>query len=827
MAASAVVDQAAPAPPAGVTEQISYSGTPRFGDGSTRPDDYVAELANPVTRMQRFEELRASDDAVNTALTAREQMLYSANWQLTAPDDSPRSTEITEFVEDNIYPVLEQLLRQVGGGAIQYGVGMVEPVFVRADQPSATQVAFGKVRRAARRAPGGSRRLYLAKLAHIRQRTVWTFDIAETGDLRQVRQYVFNGSSLARRDIPGAKVLRWTYNQQGDDYWGVPPTRSAYKAWTFKRQLESIVLLGADRFGAGTPVAIGGQDWGDAEYTTAQKYLAAWRAGANSGLTLPFGGSVDLKGGDAGLFSALLEILKWYTLAIAKTYLTHGTELGSTNTGARALGETMYEQAEGVVQADCEAVAQIINERLIVPMVLWNFGPQDAYPTFTPSQRVRASNAIGQLLTGWVQQGIVKWTAADEQWLRDANGMPDIDVQARQQEMDAEAQAKQAAADALKQRLAGSGNAGGAGDGQNPQDPQPGTGPSAQLARGRGSDRMVGGRGEGDRRAPRALAQSSTTAPYGEGSTVPLRTPQYSAWELAVVQPGRVARDLDLEQARTTGEVQDVLRQIDLALALLVVHFAAKGVAALANSLAAIAVTDAYRRQLEGVLYKAADRASAYGEATVTNEVARQSAPGIQGPGALPTLPRDQQPAGPRPTPDQLAEQRDRVLQAEVQRAAAEEISRRELAARAAARDAIAEAGASTPAELAATARARTETTLGGLSTARTADNVGGVVNTGFGNGRNAAAEALAAQGRIRSKVYSCVMDENSCEECMRWDGAEFPLDWPESPKGVSAPNPHCAGTIKRCRCIWVYVSDAESRPPAPASKGPAVFPVR
>jgi hypothetical protein len=41
---------------------------------------------------------------------------------------------------------------------------------------------------------------------------------------------------------------------------------------------------------------------------------------------------------------SMLEWVRYYNLAIAKTYLTQQTELGSTETGARALGEVFYDQ---------------------------------------------------------------------------------------------------------------------------------------------------------------------------------------------------------------------------------------------------------------------------------------------------------------------------------------------------------------------------------------------------------------------------------------------------------------------------------------------------
>jgi hypothetical protein len=133
--------------PADATEQLSFSGTLRRyiaknGPGIW-PDEYVSELADPLRRMQTFEEMRLSDGAVNTALATVEQLIYSSNWILTAPDDTPASTEILEFCEDNVYPLLEEMLRHLAG-ALQYGVGLFEPVYEWAESAPHLVVTKGK-----------------------------------------------------------------------------------------------------------------------------------------------------------------------------------------------------------------------------------------------------------------------------------------------------------------------------------------------------------------------------------------------------------------------------------------------------------------------------------------------------------------------------------------------------------------------------------------------------------------------------------------------------------------------------------------------------------
>jgi hypothetical protein len=146
-----------------MTSQLSYSGTPRSRANLTQPDEYVRDLQDPVKRMEIFDEMRSSDEAINTAISAREQMIGSSNWLLSSTDDTPLGKEILEFCEDNIYPVLPELLRHLAG-AIQYGFGACEKVFEYADRPFARNIVRGKIRRATKSI---GRRIYLRKLAHI------------------------------------------------------------------------------------------------------------------------------------------------------------------------------------------------------------------------------------------------------------------------------------------------------------------------------------------------------------------------------------------------------------------------------------------------------------------------------------------------------------------------------------------------------------------------------------------------------------------------------------------------------------------------------------
>ena len=81
-----------------VWTQQSVSGTPRGPDGLIQPDEYVRELLDPIRRMEIFEEM-SNDGAIATALQARCQEVYAANWQLGSEDESERGAEILTLAD--------------------------------------------------------------------------------------------------------------------------------------------------------------------------------------------------------------------------------------------------------------------------------------------------------------------------------------------------------------------------------------------------------------------------------------------------------------------------------------------------------------------------------------------------------------------------------------------------------------------------------------------------------------------------------------------------------------------------------------------------------
>jgi hypothetical protein len=186
----------------------------------------------------------------HTAIDARRQEINAANWMLSTEDKSTRGNEILEFVEDNIYPLLDNAalarrrrdpvrLRRRRAG-VRLGRRPLRPWrrSSREDPPRARSHAAGASTSQARAHPAAER-------LHVPISRRVTSSGSSSGCTTAPR----SDASRSRQ-----KLLIWTYDKQGDDHWGVPPTRHCYKAWTFKQQIEKLNLLHTDRFGVGLPV---------------------------------------------------------------------------------------------------------------------------------------------------------------------------------------------------------------------------------------------------------------------------------------------------------------------------------------------------------------------------------------------------------------------------------------------------------------------------------------------------------------------------------------------------------------------------------------------
>jgi hypothetical protein len=282
-----------------------------------------------------------------------------------------------------------------------------------------------------------------------------------------------------------------------------------------------------------------------------------------------------------------------------------------------------------------------------------------------------------------------------------------------------------------------------------------------------------------------------------------------------ILRPDTCSTELDLQTSRSPAKCRtsfaidaDLARQVERSR-----RRARRSPPACATSPS----RDRCARSSASALLTAARARACLRRAAVRNEIERQLAPAGHRTAAtgdlLPVRLRarsrgaraDARRERPMPTPGDLH------LEAEVDRAVENEIDRREQRPGSWRTDRVAQAAGA----VGVCSRGRSHgdegwahRTLDG----RTQDNVQGVVNVGFGIGRREARLIdRRRRRRIRQSLRACargrLADRARLEgllgrdgrrhvrECAKWDGAEFPIDYPRRLHRRAGPNPRCEGT--------------------------------
>ena len=99
---------------------------------------------------------------------------------------------------------------------------------------------------------------------------------------------------------------------------------------------------------------------------------------------------------------------------------------GGTGGGSYALSNTQFGIFQNMLKSLEIDLGNIIEEKIIKPLVIYNYGPQDIYPQFVwePMTKEDLLN-LSKVFALLVKNGVV---GADEQWMRDMMGVPHRDV---------------------------------------------------------------------------------------------------------------------------------------------------------------------------------------------------------------------------------------------------------------------------------------------------------------------------------------------------------------------------------------------------------------
>jgi hypothetical protein len=260
-------------------------------------------------------------------------------------------------------------------------------------------------------------RARLAELSERLPQTITDIVTNADGSLKEIRQ------SSVKQPIPAKSLLWYVHNREGAAWQGQSMIRSAYAPWLLKHELWRVLATSSRRFGMGVPQVTAPAGGTPADIQAAADLAAGYRAGDQSGIGLPDGFRFDLTGLN-GSVPDTLGFVRYLDQQIATSCLASVMNLDTSQTGNRALGDTLISLLELAWEATAKEVA-VPASRLNVQMVDYNWGEDEPVPAVlcTKIPRQVVSEAVAALVTC----GALTPDLGMENELRSVYRLPQID----------------------------------------------------------------------------------------------------------------------------------------------------------------------------------------------------------------------------------------------------------------------------------------------------------------------------------------------------------------------------------------------------------------
>lgn len=321
--------------------------------------EYVTALMGYKGR-QIFDEMRRSDPKVGSVLKAITLPIRGANWFIEPASEDEADQKIAKVIENNLLHGMSQTWDDTVRHILlmlPFGFSVLEKVWEYRDDG-----VLG-IRKLDPRLP-----LSIVD---------WKYD-GNTRALIGPEQMDADGT---RYILPIEKLLVFTNDKEGDNWEGVSILRTAYKPWFIKSNLEKIDAIKHDRYGVGVPVmtAPNGTKSGDAAWTDAETTLENLQAQEQSYIVKPEGWLLEvLNGGTVG--DDAIPSIKYHDEAIGKAMLAQFIDLGTSQTGSRALGVSFIDLFNKSIKTYAGYICDVVNRFLIREYVNYNWDVKQ-YPT--------------------------------------------------------------------------------------------------------------------------------------------------------------------------------------------------------------------------------------------------------------------------------------------------------------------------------------------------------------------------------------------------------------------------------------------------------------
>lgn len=354
------------------------------------------------------------DPQIRAVLAAYTWPIVRATWALDGEGCDPKVTR--HCADDLGLPILG--LDEHPGPARRRGV-----IWTRHLRQAAQKLTFGHAifeRRYELQADG------LYHLAALGPRMPWTIaqmHIARDGTIQEVQQ------TINDKPIPAQRLVWYVNELEGASWAGISALRAAFGAWLLKHETWRVHATSIRRFGMGIP-AVEAPPGGSANQVSQAAQLAAgMRVGDQAGVGLPAGFKFMLSGLTGSVPDAL-AFVRYLDQQISKMALAGLVDLGQTEIGSRALGETFLDLFTLALQGHADELAVEATSGhpgmpgIVTDLVTVNYGEDEPCPNIVCTDAGQQHEVTAQALMYLLQYGGLTPDPELEAWIRQAWRLP-------------------------------------------------------------------------------------------------------------------------------------------------------------------------------------------------------------------------------------------------------------------------------------------------------------------------------------------------------------------------------------------------------------------
>lgn len=263
----------------------------------------------------------------------------------------------------------------------------------------------------------------LRKLAPRMPRTLLKINTADDGGLKSIVQMTATANQ-PEVTIPVDRLVFYCNDREGSAWQGNSILRPAYKNWTLKDRLLRVASMTIERNGMGVPTMEAPQGATPGQLQELAAMAERYRAGDSSGAAIPYGARLRLNGVE-GTLPDPLPLIRYHDEQITRPMLEMFMQLGSTQTGSRALGSSFVDFFQMALNAFAEQLSQVATEHIVEDLVDLNWGGTEPSPAVVCQVIDAETDIPPESLVKLLQVGAIEMDDDLETFLRDRYGMPD------------------------------------------------------------------------------------------------------------------------------------------------------------------------------------------------------------------------------------------------------------------------------------------------------------------------------------------------------------------------------------------------------------------